>query len=124
MANVWHETDDAIFEFDLPKVMERLDYYAAEHDVDEAAQLIDFIAELSEGSINIPEKYDYFGYIALDLLSKGEGSVMCKTCNKTYQIDQLKPTTVGHGKSPLSVNIRGEGILFNPPGGFIAKRYE
>jgi len=44
-------------------------------------------------------------------LSKGEGSVMCKTCNKTYQIDQLKPTTVGHGKSPFSVNIKEKGRI-------------
>ena len=111
MAKVRYETDDTIFEFGLLKVMERLNYYAAEHKVDEAAQLLNFIAESSDDSINIPEKYDYFGYIALDLLSKGEGLVMCKTCNKTYQIDQLEPTTVGHGKSPLSVNIKKKGRI-------------
>ena len=109
MAKVRYETDDAVFVFNLLKVVERLDYYAAEHKVDEAVQLLDFIAESSDESINIPEKYDYFGYIALDLLSKEEGSIMCKTCNKTYQIDQIKPTTVGHGKSPLSVNIKEKG---------------
>ncbi len=111
MAKVRYETDDAIFEFDLLKVVERLNYYAAEHKVDEAAQLLDFIAESSDDSINIPEKYDYFGYIALALLSKGEGSVVCKTCKKAYQIDQLKPFTVGHGKSPLSVNIEEKGKI-------------
>ena len=111
MAKVRYESDDTIFEFDLLEVMEGLNYYATEHKVDEAAQLLDFIAESSDNSINIPEKYDYFGYIALDLLSKGEGLVMCKTCNKTYQIDQLEPTTVGHGKSPLSVNIKKKGRI-------------
>lgn len=111
MAIVRYETDDTIFEFDLLKVMESLNYYATEHKVDEAAQLLDFIAESSDESMKIPEKYDYLGYIALDLLSKGKGSVMCKTCNKSYQIDQLKPTTVGHGKSPLSVNIKKKGRI-------------
>ena len=131
MANVRYETDDAVFVFNLLKVVERLDYYATEHKVDEAAQLLDFIAESSEECINIPEKYDYFGYISLDLLSNGEGSVICKTCNKTYQVAQINSTTVVHGKSPLSVNIVEKGQIkklfgkkTKPPGMLGGRGYE
>ena len=104
MAKVSYETDDAIFGFDLLEAIETLNYYATEHNVDEAAQILDFIAESPDESIKIPEKYDYFGYIALDLLSQEKGSIKCKLCSKTYHPDELKPTTMGHGKSPLSIN--------------------
>ncbi len=111
MSKVSYETDDALFEFDLVEAIERLNYYATEHNVDEAAQLLDFIAESSDESVTLPEKHDYFGYIALDLLSQEQGSVKCKTCNKAYQSDQLKPTTMGHEKSPLSINPKEKGGL-------------
>lgn len=109
MSKLTYETDEAIFVFDLPSAIDKLEHYATEHSVDEARELINFIAESSDVSINIPEKYDYFGYVALDLINKDQGSVKCKSCNKTYQPDQLKPTIVGHGKSPLSINSKEKG---------------
>ena len=109
MASVSYETDGAIFELDLLEVIERLSYYATEHNVDEAAQLLDFIAESSEEQVKIPEDYSYFGSIASDLLGKGQGSVNCKACNKTYQSDQLKPTTGGPGKGPPSTDLKDRG---------------
>ena len=106
MAKVSYETDDALFEFDLVEAIETLNHYAFEHEDDEAAQLLDFIAESPDESVKIPERYDYFGYIALHLLSQEQGSIKCKLCGKTYHPDELKPTTLGHGKSPLSINSK------------------
>ena len=113
MSKITYETEEAIFEFDLPPAIERLEYYATEHNVDEARELLNFIAESSEESITIPEKYDYFSYVALDLLDQKNGSIKCKSCNKTYPSDQLKPTIVGHGKSPLSINSKEKGGIKN-----------
>ena len=106
MSKITYQTDEAIFEFDLPPAIEKLEHYSTEHNVDEARELINFIAESSEKSITIPEKYDYFSYVALDLLDQKNGSIKCKSCNKTYQPNQLKPTIVGHGKSPFSINYK------------------
>ena len=93
MAKVSYETDDALFEFDLVEAIETLNHYASEYKDDEAAQLLDFIAESPDESVTVPEKYDYFGYIALDLLSQEQGSIKCKLCSKTYHPDQLKCET-------------------------------
>lgn len=109
MPKLIYETSEAIFQFDLPSAIETIDQYATEHNVKEAAQLIDFIAESSDDSITIPIEYDYFSYVVLNLLSNNQGSATCKTCKKTYPSDQLKPTIVGHGKSPLSVNLEKKG---------------
>ena len=109
MSKITYQTDEAIFEFDLPPAIDKLNHCATEHNVDEAQELINFIAESSEDTITIPEKYDYFGYIALDLLDQKNGSIKCKICNKTYQPNQLKPTIVGHGKSPFSINYKKKG---------------
>ena len=109
MAKVSYETDDALFEFDLVEAIETLNHYASEYKDDEAAQLLDFIAESPDESIKIPEKYDYFGYIALHLLSQEQGLIKCKLCGKTYHPDELKPTTMGYGKSPFSPNPKEKG---------------
>ena len=84
MAKVSYETDDALFEFDLVEAIETLNHYASEYKDDEAAQLLDFIAESSDESVTLPEKHDYFGYIVLDLLSQEQGSIKYKSCSKTY----------------------------------------
>ena len=109
MSKITYQTDEAIFQFDLPPAIDKLNHYATEHNVDEARELINFIAESSEDTIIIPTDYDYFGYIALDLLDQKNGSIKCKICNKTYQPNQLKPTIVGHGKSPFSINYKKKG---------------
>lgn len=51
-------------------------------------------------------------FIVLILLANGKGSVTCKTCNETYRPDQLKPTTVGHGRTPLEFIDQQKGGLF------------
>ncbi len=109
MTLVLFQTKNAVFEFDLTEVKERINHYISEHNTDEAIQILDLITSSSDDPIKIPEEYDYFGYIALDLISEGIGSATCKTCNKTYQPGQLKSITVGHGESPLKVNLKMKG---------------
>ncbi len=106
MTLVLFQTKNAVFEFDIAEVKERLNHYISEHNIDEAIQILDLITSSFDNPIKIPDEYDYFGFIALDLISEGIGSVNCKTCNKTYQPVQLKSITVGHGKSPFSINIK------------------
>ncbi len=111
MTSILFQTENAIFEFDLTEVKESLNQYISEHNVDEAIQILDLISSSSDDPIKIPQEYDYFGYIALDLISKGKGSVTCKTCKKTYQPDQPKSITIGHGKSPFSINLKKKGEI-------------
>ena len=73
------------------------------------------ISTASGETILIPNEHGYFGYVALDLIDAGKGSVTCKACNKIYKADELKPITVGHGRSPFDVNLKKKGgikILF------------
>jgi len=102
-----YETETAIFSFKIDNVAEILN--RSENRTEEGDKLLNFLRSSSDDPINIPEECDYFASIALDLISEGKGSVFCKLCSKTYQPDQLKPITVGHGKTPFSVNIKTKG---------------
>jgi hypothetical protein len=108
MITVLFETETAIFKFSLTDVQDRLRHYVSKHYVVEATQLLEFLSVQTEKSISIPEDYQHIGYVALDLISSGKGSVICKSCNATYKPGQLKPVTVGHGDSPFSVNRKSK----------------
>lgn len=120
---ITYESENGVFEFDLSDVEDRLTHYASEHNIEDAAEILKFISSSPEDPVKIPEKYDYFGYIALDLLESGKGSVTCLPCDKNYKPHQLKPITVGHGRSPFDLNpeLRGGvpkklfGKKRNPP---------
>ena len=107
MRSVIFETQDATFYFDAPDAISSLKYYAIEHKVSEAAELLLSIESPSSEFTQISSHY--FGYIVLDLLGKGKGSVFCKFCEKNYLASQLHSKPVGFGKSPFSINLKGEG---------------
>ena len=107
MRTVIFETQDATFYFDASEAISSLKYYAIEHKVSEAAELLLSVESSSSESIKISSHY--FGYIVLDLLRKGKGSVFCKSCEKNYQASQLHSKPVGFGKSPFSVNLKEKG---------------
>ena len=110
MHTVIFETQNALFYFDAPDAISGLKYYAIEHKVSEAARLLLSIESSSSESIKISN--EYFGYIVLDLLGKGKGSVFCKSCQKIYLPTQLRSLAVGFGKSPLRVNRKkGGGVI-------------
>jgi hypothetical protein len=102
MKKVIFETEEAVFQFDRKDVKRHLKFLETEHGIEAVTKLLEFIST-SKNSIVIPKEHSYFGYVTLDLISNGEGSVICKTCNQTYQSKALKSFTVGHGKSPFDV---------------------
>ena len=108
MNTVIFETDTAIFKFSLTDVQDCLHHYISEHSVKEAAQLLEFLSVQTEKFISIPEDYQHIGYVAIDLTNSSKGSVTCKPCSAIYQPDQLKAVTIGHGKSPFSVNLKSK----------------
>ena len=107
MQTVIFETQNAIFYFDAPDVITSLKYYAIGHKVSEAAKILLSIESSSSESTKISSHY--FGYIVLDLLRKGKGSVFCKACQKIYLPRQLVSKPVGFGKSPFSVDLKEKG---------------
>ena len=107
MQTVIFETQNAIFYFDASDAISILNYYAIEHKVSEAVQLLVSIESSSSESIKISSHY--FGSIVLDLLGKGKGSIFCKACEKKYLASQLRSLPIGFGKNPLKVNLKKEG---------------
>jgi hypothetical protein len=104
MSTIIYETDTAIFTFDLSDVIE------ANKTANQTEQLNKLLQQLTTSPpdlITIPKQNTDFGYIALDLIEKGKGSVTCRICNKTYRPDQLKLTVVGHGTSPFNLKEKG-----------------
>ena len=106
MRTVVFETDNAIFYFELSDAICQLKHYS-EKDVYEATELLRTISSSSSEVINI--ELNYFGYIVLNLLKEGKGSVLCKPCQKIYMPSQLLSMPVGFGKSPFEINIKEEG---------------
>ena len=107
MHTVIFETQNAIFYFDDSDAISILKYYAIEHKVSEAAKLLLSIESSSSESIKISS--EYFGYIVLDLLGKGKGSIFCKACEKSYLASQFRSLPLGFGKSPFLVNLNEKG---------------
>ena len=112
MDTVIFETDNAIFSFDLADVQDLLSCYSSEHQVEEATDLLRFLESSSEDPKKIPIENDYFGYIALDLFNNGNGSVFCKSCQKTYQAKQLQSFPLGFGESPFTIHSIKKGGFF------------
>jgi len=114
VKTILYETKNGVFEFNLFDVEDCLKTNISEYDVEEAKEILSFLSSSSGERITIPEKYDYFGHIALDLINDNKGSVTCKICNRTYQPDELKSITVGHGETPIDENLIQEiqGLKF------------
>ena len=106
MRTVVFRTEKSEFQFDREYVKEHLYILATEYEVDEALTLLNRIKISSVDQLTIHEEHDYFGYIVLDLIGAGKGSVTCEVCGRSYKPNQLKSITIGHGKSPFGENIK------------------
>jgi len=109
MRTIIFKTENAVFEFSRKDVKEHLIILTAENSADEAVRLLKLISTASGETILISTEHDYFGYIALELIAAEKGSVTCAACCKTYKSGQIKPITVGHGRSPFDVNLKRKG---------------
>ena len=106
------ETDNAIFSFALPDVLNLLSSYSSEHQVEEATDLLKILKSTPGDLREVPRENGFFGYVVLDLLDKGKGSIFCKTCQKNYPAKLLQSTSIGFGRNPLTVNLKEKrGII-------------
>jgi len=81
----------------------------SEYDPDEVSQLLKLISTDTSETILNPDDHSYFGYVALDLISEGLGTMTCQICGKSYDAGQLKQFAIGHGKSPFDINQEQRG---------------
>jgi hypothetical protein len=109
MNTVIFQTENAVFKFALNELKERLVGPESEYNPDEVFKLLDFISTERDEAILISDDHDYFGYVALDLVSEKIGIVTCKICGKNYDVGQLKEIAAGHGKSPFDINLKQKG---------------
>ena len=131
MKTVIFDTVNAVFRFDQKDVQDILIYKGSDYDLDEVAKLLELISATRNETIVIPEEPAFFEHIVLDLIAAGHGSALCKSCNKTYLADQLNPTIVGFGGSPLDIQREKKSVfkrLFakkrKPPTMFGGRGYE
>ena len=106
MKTVMYKNDNAIFDFVLPDVIDRLKYYS-DQNVHEAAKILDDISSSLSPTIRV--ETDHFGYIVLDLIRAGKGHAYCNVCKKMYDSKELISRPLGFGRSPFEVNIREKG---------------
>lgn len=111
MRTVTFETESAVFHFSLVDVIDRLNFYASRYGVDAAIKIRRVIESSSSESIKVPAPD--FGYLVLDLLREGKGTILCKACQKTYQPRELRSTHIGSGTSPFEVNLKEKGGIIN-----------
>ena len=111
MRDVIFETQNAVFKFNQKEVKEIIRCNRSKYDLDEVANLQDLISIECNETIVIPDEPVYFDSIALDLIAAGNGSVFCKTCNKTYMAGQLKSIKVGYGGSPFDIKREKKGVI-------------
>ncbi len=111
MSAVIYKTPDAVFTFNQNEVKELVARKKSEYDLDEVAKLLEAILANSNESIVIPNEPVYFDLISVDLIAAGNGSILCKTCNKTYMASQLKPIKVGFDGSPLEIQREKRGVF-------------
>jgi hypothetical protein len=106
MKIVMYKNDNAIFDFELSDVIDRLKYYSNQN-VHEATEILGAIASCPSKAIKV--EADYFGYIVLDLIRAGKGHAYCNVCKKMYDSNQLTSRPLGFGKTPFSVNLKEKG---------------
>ncbi|MGD8649045.1 MAG: hypothetical protein PVH85_33015 [Desulfobacterales bacterium] len=95
MITIIFKTGDAIFEFDRKAVMECLEHRKTLYEIKELDQLLDVISSQPEKAVLSIEEHQYFGFIALELLSVGKGSVFCENCGKRYSAQELEAIIAG-----------------------------
>ena len=111
MNTVIFNTENVTLKFDRKEVKERLIFKQSEYDPDEITQLLELISTDSDQTLLSLDDHHYFGYVALDLINTGIGTVICDICEKTYDAGQLKQFAIGHGISPFDINQQQKGGL-------------
>lgn len=109
MEIVTYKNNDGIFEFAKSDVFERLKFHKQELNSLDADTIMKYLSCRGSQPNIIPEDYDYFDVVALELIEKEKGSVICKKCDETsYKASELKSIKVGHGRTPFEENEHRE----------------
>jgi len=104
---ITYKTENSIFEFAKSDVFERLNFHKNELNSLEADMMEKYLSCRGHPNV-VPEEYDYFTIIAVELIEKEIGEVTCEVCDKTYQASELKSIKVGSGRTPIDENARRE----------------
>jgi hypothetical protein len=112
MNTVIFQTENAVFKFALKEVREHLICKKTEYAPDEVTQLLELVSTDSDETILNPDDHDYFGFVAMDLISEEIGTVTCKICGETYKADQLKEFVIGYGRTPFDINQEQKGGIW------------
>ena len=113
MTDVIFKTEEATFQFDHKAVMQSLEHRKSSYDVQELNTFIQILSSQPEKATLSSEEHHYFGYIALDLINAGEGSVTCKNCGKRYRCNELEDFTTGPDETTFKVNTGKKGGFKN-----------
>lgn len=105
MRVVVYENDEASFMFSLSDVMNQLQE-RSEQGVQEATELKNALS-LSVCQV-ITVDADYFGFVILNLIKEGKGSVHCKVCGKAYLSNELRSVPIGSGRKTITIDNTGE----------------
>jgi hypothetical protein len=109
MNTVIFQTENAVFTFNKKEMRDHLIGKKTEYAPNENAQLLELISTGSDETISNSDAHSYFGFVALDFIGSGIGTVTCHICGTIYDTDQLKEFAVGHGKSPFEINQEQKG---------------
>jgi hypothetical protein len=109
MSTVTFKTEKAIFYFDLQDVSASLQEESLLGQNEDAVELATLLEIPVGETINIPKDKLFFRYVALDLLGKGKGSVLCKRCQETYHANEIESYPVGFGENPVRIKIKRKG---------------
>jgi hypothetical protein len=103
MAQIVFETDQAVFKFDAQLVINHLCLICKEHNRTDLQRWIDEISSDKAPEIKVQSSPSWFGIVALELLEREKGQVLCKSCGQVYEPNSLSLFPIGFGKSPFEI---------------------
>jgi hypothetical protein len=109
MKTVIFNTENAAFKFDKKEMRDYLIGKKTKYAPDGVSQLLKLISTDGDETILNSDNHHYFGFVVLDLISLGTGTVTCKICKKTYDACQLKEFAIGLGKNPFDIKQELKG---------------
>ena len=113
MNTVTFRTEEANFQFDKKAVMDLLEHRKTLYEIKELDLLLDVISSQPDQTVLSSAGHHYFGFILLDLILAGKGSVTCKNCGKRYSATQLVVFTVGSDDVSYEVYTGKQGKFKN-----------
>ena len=87
-----YENETALMTFDYRQTMELLQRRIRSYQVPEDIKLLQFISQSSELVITINSDHplaNRFCYLTFDLISAGQGIILCKDCCRQYEANDL-----------------------------------